>query len=551
MKIHPLLTHIDSHDFLSDYLTQCGVKDVDEYLHADLSICDSPWDYPNMMCGVNRLKRALDLNQKIGIIVDEDHDGYTSASIMYMFIKKMNPDHDVVPLFHKSKAHGIVVNKEENMVREAINQGIKLLICPDSASNDDVQAHELRLNGVCCLILDHHEVNKIIHYGILINHHEGNGLNVHLSGCGVTHKFILACAETWGVDLGDSYYDLVASSIVSDNCSMVTPENLALIRYGFTHMTNPMLIAMYDKFNRRGNSPIGVAWGTAPHVNAITRAGTMEEKHLLFKAFVGEADIDEAIKMATAVHKRQSDAVKQLVKEIEPNIDDSHKVLIGFSDAENKNYSGLVANKLTGAYGKPTLILRPMGDKKWSGSLRSPVDIADKINATNLAFCQGHKAACGIYIWRSNLKKLIKWFDKSKLDMEPSKEVASVITPSDIKLPLCHACSDDMLLWGGSSAAKVVQPKFFIEFDSKPSDVVVFAKRTKTVRFNFPNGSSMLKFMAKSEDIEMLQEQNCHVQAIVTLSVNEWNGTESAQCQVEEWEIGTIEESEENWEDIF
>ena len=70
MKIQPLLQSIDSNQFINQYLTKCGVKDVDEYLDADLSICDSPWDYPNMMIGVERFKKAIDDGETIGIIVD-------------------------------------------------------------------------------------------------------------------------------------------------------------------------------------------------------------------------------------------------------------------------------------------------------------------------------------------------------------------------------------------------------------------------------------------------------------------------------------------------
>ena len=70
MKIQPLLQGIDPNQFINQYLTKCGVKDVDEYLDADLSICDSPWDYPNMMIGVERLERAIDSKEKIGIVVD-------------------------------------------------------------------------------------------------------------------------------------------------------------------------------------------------------------------------------------------------------------------------------------------------------------------------------------------------------------------------------------------------------------------------------------------------------------------------------------------------
>lgn len=70
MKVKPLLQSINPSTFLEDYLTACGVKDVDKYLNASFRNCDDPWDYPNMKEGVERLKRAIDDREKIGVLVD-------------------------------------------------------------------------------------------------------------------------------------------------------------------------------------------------------------------------------------------------------------------------------------------------------------------------------------------------------------------------------------------------------------------------------------------------------------------------------------------------
>ena len=70
MKVKPLLQSIDPSNFLSQYLQACGVKDVDKYLNAGLEDMDSPWLYPNMKEGVERLKKAIDGGEKIGILVD-------------------------------------------------------------------------------------------------------------------------------------------------------------------------------------------------------------------------------------------------------------------------------------------------------------------------------------------------------------------------------------------------------------------------------------------------------------------------------------------------
>lgn len=70
MKVKPLLESINPSTFLEDYLLASGIQDVDKYLNADLSSCDSPWDYPNMREGVERLKKAINGGEKIGVLVD-------------------------------------------------------------------------------------------------------------------------------------------------------------------------------------------------------------------------------------------------------------------------------------------------------------------------------------------------------------------------------------------------------------------------------------------------------------------------------------------------
>lgn len=70
MKVKPLLQSVNESNFLNKYLIACGVNNVSQYLEADLNLLENPWSYPNMQKGVDRLKQAIDNNEKIGILVD-------------------------------------------------------------------------------------------------------------------------------------------------------------------------------------------------------------------------------------------------------------------------------------------------------------------------------------------------------------------------------------------------------------------------------------------------------------------------------------------------
>ena len=550
MKVKPLLQSIDPSTFLQDYLQACGVKDVDEYLNAGLDVMDSPWDYPNMQEAVDRLKFAIDNDEWIGILVDTDVDGNLSAALIAKFLKDFCGRDKVVIFFHKGKGHGLVQNKEEDIVQQVLDSGVSLLIAPDSSTNDKAQCQWLKSNGVDVIICDHHEVTTPNPYAIIINHHLGEGLNTALSGCGVTFKFVQSCAESWNIDLGDLYYDLVATSIISDVCDLTTLENRAYVKYGFEHITDPMLELMFTKFNRKGNNPIGVSWGTAPPINSLCRGDDQQAKMDFFMALIGKGDMDGGISIARKAHNEQSKIVKTIYEEIEPNLDQGHNVVIGYTTEEYKGYTGLIANKITGNFGKPALVLRELNSTTWSGSLRSPVDIADKINESKLAKCQGHLSAAGIFLKKSNLNRLIKWFDALPLDTDPERQVTAILKPNQVTLPLCHACSDDMVLWGSSEGNKIVQPKFYLEFETSPSDVQVFGNKTTTAKIT-KGDVSFLKFQCDNETAQLLQKERYKVAMIVTLCVNEWNGIESPQAIIDTLEIEKIEEDGFNFDDLF
>ena len=550
MKVKPLLPLIDPSNFLSQYLQALGIQNVDEYLNAGLDVMDSPWDYPYMQEAVDRLKFSIDNDEWIGILVDPDVDGNLSAALIGKFLRDFCGRDKIVFFFHKGKGHGLVQNKEEDIVQQVIDMNINLLVVPDAGSNDRQQCDELRLKNIDVLILDHHEVTTPNPYAIIINHHLGEGLNTALSGTGVTHKFVISCAESWNIDLGDLYYDLVATSIISDVCDLTTLENRAYVKYGFEHITDPMLELMFAKFNRKGNNPIGVSWGTAPPINSLCRGDNQQAKMNFFMALIGKEDMDEGVSIARKAHDQQSKIVKTIYKEIEPNLDQSHKVIVEYIDNEYKSFTGLIANKITGKFDKPSLVLREVNPTTFAGSLRSPIEIANEVNKTNLAKCQGHLSACGIFLKKSNLNRLIKWFDTLPLDLRPEQKVTAILNPNQITLPLCHACSDDMILWGASKDHKVLQPKFYLEFETSPSDVQVFVKKTTTVKI-VKDDVSFLKFQCDDETTQLLQKERCKVAMIVTLGVNVWNGVESPQAIIDAWEIEKIEEDGFNWEDLF
>lgn len=225
MKVKPLLQSINPSTFLQDYLQACGVKDVNKYLNAGLDVMDSPWDYPNMKEGVERLHTAISCDEKIGILQDVDSDGVMSATIAYDFLKKQGVQ--PIVFWHTGKQHGIGPSEDEDMLQQIIDSGITLLWIPDAGSGDVNPCKELKQLDIDTIITDHH-LAKDNPYAIVINCHFGEGLNSNLTGAGVTDKFIEGYCEKYGIERTD-YSDLVAFSLISDVADLTSLENRAYI----------------------------------------------------------------------------------------------------------------------------------------------------------------------------------------------------------------------------------------------------------------------------------------------------------------------------------
>lgn len=559
MKVNPLLPKISKpSNFIKQYLSACGVKDVNQYLKVDESVYDSPWDYPNMEKAVDRLGEAISGGEKIGVLIDVDVDGNMSAALITNYLRQFHSN-IIIPYFHKAKAHGLSINSDENIVSQVIDSGVTLLLIPDAGSANSVEHHVLKQHGVDCLVMDHHNEYVDNSPAIIINNNYGNGLNTALSGAGVTEKVVMAHWEKYGRTKipKPNYKDMVAVSLVSDVCDITSLENRQYIVDGFNLIAhkfygNRMIKLLASKLNRRGMTQVGFAWGAIPPINALCRSSNQEDKAIFFNALVDcdEDAIAEGLKVVRRAHRIQKDTVTKIESEIGDSLDNSHKVVVGFADSKYKTYIGLVANKLCGNSGKPALLLREKDANTWSGSVRSPVPIKTLVNQSGLATGQGHEEAHGLEVRKDKLDDLLVWFDTLDLDMDPPIKVAAILTPKDITLGLCHACIDNDNLWSGSDGGGIPQPKFYVEFESMPDMVSVFRKKTNTIKFTFDN-CDILKFSVNDEECDLVEHGGCKIKAVIKLDVNVWEGTETAQAKIEEWEIEPIDNDNDDWESLF
>lgn len=295
-------------------------------------------------------------------------------------------------------------------------------------------------------------------------------------------------------------------------------------------------------------TPTNIAWNVSPKVNAVFRNGTKEDKITLLQGFVGDIEPDQALKVATRCHRRQTEEVKAIFGQSESQCDNHKNCMIAFIDNEHKEYTGLIAAKFMSKYNKPAFVLRKPDPTSISGSFRSPVDILDLINDSGCASARGHGQAAGFMCKASNLERFFDWFDNQDLsELSGEIPVAAVLTPKQITNKLCKVCEDYKDIWGHG----VPEPTFYINTEIDETNVQVFEKRTTTVKITV-NGVDFLLFMATPEQVGRLtQKGKKSLSLIVTLSTNEWNGVVKPQGKIKQFEVDKFEDKDESWEDDF
>lgn len=448
----------DLSDPIGTIMENRGVEDYKTYMNLDDSCLNSPWELDNIEHAVVLLNKHILKKSTISILVDCDVDGFTSASMMFQYLKTIDYFGKINVLHHSGKEHGL--SKEIEIPPETT-----LLIIPDAGSNDVEQCKELCENGIDILILDHHICDRENPYAVIVNNQNGTYPNKELSGAGVVYKFLQAVDEYNWTDVADRYLDLVAVGNIGDVMDMHSHETKRLCTKGLARIVNPMICALVEanSFNIKGDPTINdVQFYIVPMMNALIRVGSSEQKKRMFRAMVGEEQtfqytptrgknagvtIDETLAQHVArecssckyqQNKTKDKAVAELQNWISKYGADRSKVLFCNSTGIlDSNLTGVVAIKLAEIYGKPCVLLREMAcpeepdenQEYFGGSMRNPdgspiESLKEFLTSTgDFESVLGHDNAAGVKIKKENVPKAIADCDELLKDVTMSKAI--------------------------------------------------------------------------------------------------------------------------------
>lgn len=584
----------DTSNVVMEVLKNRGVCDCNEYLNLTDKVV-LPYSYLNNMDeAVDLFINHFERKSKIGVLVDEDVDGFCSASEMYLYIKRLDSDYPVKYIMHqRAKAHGLSDDIE-------LPDDIELLIIPDAGTNDVEQCKKLNENGIDILILDHHESEKDNPFALIVNNQMSERYdNKSLCGAGVVYKFLKALDDRLWNEYADDFLDLFALGNISDVMDMRSYETRYLTDLGSKNIQNKFLKALIKAQEYSMNDIVNIhniQWYITPIINAIIRIGSIEEKELVFRAFIEEDEFFEYKKRATKNNPAQTiqesiydraarfcknskqrqdklrdrglEKLSNQAKKFCKNHDETKILLVDATDVLHEGLTGVVAIKMAENFNKPVILLKrhrnERGEEVYGGSARnmnnSPIEnLKDVINSTNVIKGQGHANAFGIVDLPIDKKEeatriLNDILRDVEYDATYLVDYIFDIYEVDVNTIMQLSVFDNIICQG------IEEPKIAVEnIKLSRSEFEIFGKKEDTISFTY-NDIKYVQFKCKEGNqlYDFLQNawddnETVTFNIVGKPSINEYNGIRTPQVIILDNDIistdntETFEDEDEAW----
>lgn len=551
-----------------------GIENWKQYLNLNEDCIHDFNLLKNIDKAVSCFVKHIENKNRIHIIVDSDVDGYTSASMVYRYIKQLGEDINITYSLHTKKQHGISKDIE-------IPKDCELLIIPDAGSNDIEQCKELVEKGIDVIILDHHICDKENDFAIVVNNQMCDYPNKNFCGAGIVYKFLKAIDEELWEDYADKMLDIVALGNISDVMDMRECETRYYVDLGLSKIRSKLFKALIEKQSYSMNGVVNITsvqFYVTPILNSMIRVGSAEDKDLLFRAFIEtdeifkykkrgeteESDEDiytRAARLCYNAKNRQGkdvqkgvDAIDELIQEKE--IYKDKVMFINVSDILGETLTGLVAIKIAEKYNRPCLLLRRQkvredGSLYYGGSCRnfdnSPIDsLKDFLDSTGtFEFVQGHDNAAGISIPRENVAKSIKLCNERLADIDFQKcfNVDFDINASDLSVGFIKAIDEMKDIFGQGIKEPLVHIK---NIPIWSENFFVMGKNSNSWKVINDEGYAFVKFNVDVDKDEVLQIYNSNldreeeyslgsIDVVGTVSINNYNNILTPQIIIKDY----------------
>lgn len=539
------LPRLHSRQLIHELLARRGIQTVAaarEFLDDRPRPAPDPSGLPNVQAAVDRIGRALERGERIGVFGDYDADGITATALMTRALRSAATDPAfVVPrLPRRDQGYGLNAGAIDELARE----GIDLLVAVDCASSDPYHVDYARALGMDVVVLDHHQVHGDPPAGAIVVSAQlpGGERFADLCAAGVAYMVVSGLAMD-GYHVGGPHcepetelLDLVALGSIADVVP-IAGVNRAFVRDGLSllRMGKRRGIAALA---RRANLALDtadaefVSFKIAPRLNAAGRMGDPRiALELLLEDDPIRADrIGEEVERLNVARKAES---QRLLDEAEREIAVNpslleRRVLIVRGKGWPGGLLGPISAQLVERYQRPAIVLTDDGERSHgsarsvegfdvTAALRGAADLLDRFG--------GHGQAAGLAFASDRLAAITERLEEAldaaaiALPLSAALQIDADLTANQLDLATA-ADLERLQPFGPGNEAPVlrvrgVRPRVW--------DAVGSDKRHLKLQFGFPGGSARaIGFGLAPRSRELM---NCEsIDLAGRLKIDRWNG---------------------------
>ena len=437
---------------IANLLIQRGIKTFAEaraFFRPKLSDLHDPFLMKDMDKAVNRIKRAVENDEKVMVYGDYDVDGTTSVALMYSFLRSRLTNIDYYIPDRYMEGYGISRMSIDYAAQNQVSL-VVVLDCGIKANDKIAYAKELGIDFIIC---DHHNPDSIIPDAVAVLDPKQADCNYpykELSGCGVGFKLIQAYCIREGIpeEVALEFLDLVVVSIASDIVPL-TGENRVLAYFGLQKLnSNPSigLKTIIKYAGMLGEFKINdIVFKIGPRLNASGRIehGKKSVAILLAKDAKELEDLGIEINSYNEIRKTLDREITQEALDIIERSEfyEGRLTTVIYNRDWHKGVVGIVASRLTEHYYRPTVVLTESNGLA-TGSARSVAefDLYEAISACSdlLESYGGHMYAAGLSMKLENVAEFSRRFEQvvrdtiSKEQQKQTIEIDAKISLSDL-----------------------------------------------------------------------------------------------------------------------
>ncbi|OGT03593.1 MAG: single-stranded-DNA-specific exonuclease RecJ [Gallionellales bacterium RBG_16_57_15] len=505
------------------------------------------------------LADAIAAQKKLMVIADYDADGATACAVAVRGLRAFGAQIDFIVPNRFEYGYGLT----PEIVQLAAQSQPDILITVDNGIASVEGVAEANRLGMQVFVTDHHLPGDTLPDAACIVNPNQPGCTFpskNLAGVSVMLYVLLALRSELRIrgqmteDRGRKLIellDLVALGTVADvvkldqNNRILVQQGLQRIRAGRACAGINALLQVAKK-NQSKVSSMDLGFTVGPRLNA---AGRLDDMSLGINCLLTD-DASAALQMAAKL-----DALNRERRSIETEMQDSalaaleqinrrvrsthhgapHFSLALFDETWHQGVIGILASRLKDKFHRPTIAFARSnsGELKGSGRsiaglhLRDALDLVSKRHPDLIGKFGGHAAAAGLSIAEADFENFVAAFEQVCSELLSSNDLAQRIETDgaleNAEMNLDVARSLDAQVWGQGFPA----PQFNDDFVVQNQRVV----GERHLKLRLKRNEEIIEAILFGHN-EMLPEQ---IHAVYSLSVNEYNGTQSVQLVIRHW----------------